>query len=214
MEYPLGPVPWALGTPDGMPIKTDKAVLMHNLEAASSHKSPSKERNHIYVIDGNALFHSLNKIPETFGEVARTVFNSLPGVSKVHFLTDNYKEDSIKSTERIRRGNSLAYSIAGPLMTTPRVWKEFLKNEDNEKDLINCILNEWQTDTYAQLLHNTEVYFACDNACFYLTSVDGKVTDSRLMINQSSSQEKADTLIILHGILQAKKQKMKNWISL
>ena len=103
MEYPLGPVPWALGTADGMPIKTDKAVLMHNLELedASSHKSPAKERNHIYVIDGNALFHSLNKIPETFGELARTVFNSLSQVhvSKVHFLTDNYEEDSIKSIE-------------------------------------------------------------------------------------------------------------------
>ena len=61
MEYLLGPVPWALGTADGMPIKTDKAVLLHNLEDASSYKSPTKERNHIYVIDGNALFHSLNK---------------------------------------------------------------------------------------------------------------------------------------------------------
>ena len=38
MEYPLGPVPWALGTADGMPIKTDKAVLMPNLEDASSQK--------------------------------------------------------------------------------------------------------------------------------------------------------------------------------
>ena len=38
MEYPRGPVPWALGTDDGMPIKTDKAVLMHNFEDASSHK--------------------------------------------------------------------------------------------------------------------------------------------------------------------------------
>ena len=127
MEYPLRLVPWALGTPDGIPIKTDKAVLMHNLEDASSQKSPAKGRNHIYVIDGNALFHRLNKIPETFGELARKVFNSLPQLSKVHFLTDNYKEDSIKSIERIRRGNSHAYSIAGPLMKTPRVWKEFLK---------------------------------------------------------------------------------------
>ena len=56
-----------------------------------------------YIIDGNAVFHSLNKVPETFGEVAKTVFASLPQVSKVHFLTDNYKNDSIKS---IRRGNS------------------------------------------------------------------------------------------------------------
>ena len=89
-------------------------------------------------------------------------------------------------------------------MKTPRVWKEFLKNEVNKKELINFILNEWQTDTYAQLLHNRKVYFACDNACFFLTSVDGKVTDSRPMINLSSSQEEADTLIILHGIFASK----------
>lgn len=29
MGYPLGPVQWALATPDGMLIKTNKAVLMH-----------------------------------------------------------------------------------------------------------------------------------------------------------------------------------------
>ena len=130
MEYPSGQFHghWE----QLMPIKTDKAVLMHNLEDASSPKSSANERNHIYVIDSNAFFHSLNKIPETFGELARTVFNSLPQMSKVHFLADNYKEDSVKSIERIRRGNSHAYSIAGPLMKTPRVWKEFLKNEDNK----------------------------------------------------------------------------------
>ncbi|GFR68590.1 hypothetical protein ElyMa_002025600 [Elysia marginata] len=32
MEYLLGPVPWALATPDGMPMKTNKAVLMQKLE--------------------------------------------------------------------------------------------------------------------------------------------------------------------------------------
>ena len=89
-------------------------------------------------------------------------------------------------------------------MKTPRVWKKFLKNEDNKKKLINFILSEWQTDTYAQLLHNREVYFACDNACFFLSSVDGKVTDSRPMINMSFSQEEADTLIILHGVFASK----------
>ena len=105
-------------------------------------------RNHIYIIDGNALFHSLNKVPETFGEVAKKVFTFLPQVSKDHFLTDNYKDYSIKSIEIIRRGNSHAYSIAGPLMRTPKVWKEFLKNEDNKIELINFILNEWQSDTF------------------------------------------------------------------
>ena len=92
-------------------------------------------------------------------------------------------------------------------MKTPWVWKEFLKNEDNKKELMNFILNEWQTDTNAQLLYNRDVYFACDTACFFLTSVDGKVTDSRPMINLSSSQEEADTFIILHSIFASKEAK-------
>ena len=135
MEYALATVPWALGTADGMPIKTDKAVLMHNLEDASAYKSPTMERSKIHVLDGNALLHSLGNIPETFGELAKKCFTSIPRASKIHFITDIYKNDSIKSIERLRRRNSYGYSILlfHRMMKTPRVWKEFLKNEDNKK---------------------------------------------------------------------------------
>ena len=34
LSYPLGPVPWLLATADGMPIKTDKAKLLHYLESS------------------------------------------------------------------------------------------------------------------------------------------------------------------------------------
>ena len=51
MECPCGPVPWALGTADGMPIKTDKTVLIHNLEDASAYKSPAMERSKIHVLE-------------------------------------------------------------------------------------------------------------------------------------------------------------------
>ena len=34
LSYPLGPVPWSLATADGMPIKTDKAKLLHYLESS------------------------------------------------------------------------------------------------------------------------------------------------------------------------------------
>ena len=69
MAYPLGPVPWSLATPDGMPIKTDKSVLMHRLEDASALRSP-RSTIQIHVIDGNALFHRLAQLPDTFGEIA------------------------------------------------------------------------------------------------------------------------------------------------
>ena len=202
LEYPLGPVPWSLATADGMPIKTDKAVLMHNLEkeASYSYIAPDKDRDHIHIIDGNALFHTLSQIPETFGEVAHKIFTSLPKVEKLHFLTDNYNDVSIKSIERMRRGDSYQHTIAGPSMTTPKIWKEFLKNEDNKKELIQFIFTEWQKDTYANLLHNREIFFASDNLCYILTSLDGNVTESRPVTNLSTSQEEADTIIILHTL--------------
>ena len=152
MEYPLGPVPWSLATADGMPIKTDKSALMTKLEEEAAYKHPKKESEHVHVIDGNALFHSLTQIPETFGEVAEQLFKSLPKVKRVHFLTDNYHDVSIKLTERQRRGESHAVSLSGPSMRTPKKdnWKEFLKNPDNKKQFIPFILTEWEKDDYAK----------------------------------------------------------------
>ena len=43
----------------------------------------------IVLLDGNALFHSLGNIPETFGEVAKQIFTSMSQASKIHFVTDN-----------------------------------------------------------------------------------------------------------------------------
>ena len=90
MTYPLGPVPWALATADGLPIKTDKAVLMHKLEDPSTIQISIQEKGEhdVYVMDGNALFHSLTSLPDTFGQLAFKIFCALPKVSKVHFVTD------------------------------------------------------------------------------------------------------------------------------
>ncbi|GFR97069.1 hypothetical protein ElyMa_002737100 [Elysia marginata] len=71
IEYPLGPIAWALATPDGMPIKTNKAVLMHRLEEQSALYISAKEQQHIHVIDGNALSHALADLLMTSGELAK-----------------------------------------------------------------------------------------------------------------------------------------------
>ncbi|GFS21423.1 hypothetical protein ElyMa_001594000 [Elysia marginata] len=200
MEYPLGPVPWALTTPDGMPMKTHKAVLMQKLEDVSALQIPAKERNHVHIIDGNALFHAQSHLPETFGELAYNIFCALPKVANVHFITDNYKEHSIKSLERNKRGESQAYIVRGSSTKLLSEWKSFLRNDENKKHFIQFLLNEWQQDAYAKLLLNREVIFACDNQCFVLSTADRETTDARLLQNLSSSHEEADTLLILHSI--------------
>ncbi|GFO06442.1 hypothetical protein PoB_003294700 [Plakobranchus ocellatus] len=49
MEFPLGPMPWALATSDGFPMKTNKAVLMHKLEDTSALKSQTTDKGHMHI---------------------------------------------------------------------------------------------------------------------------------------------------------------------
>ena len=51
---------WALATPDGLPVKTKKAKLRHQLEddAALVHR-PCLDDLGAYVVDRNALLHAL-----------------------------------------------------------------------------------------------------------------------------------------------------------
>ena len=127
---------------------------------------PAKEKHHIDMIDGNALFYNLSQLAETFGELDYNIFCALPKVAKVHFPTDNYMEYFIKSLKRTRRGESQAYILRGSSTKLPREWKSFLKNDENKKQFIQFLLHEWQQDTSAQLLLNRKVIFACEKQCF------------------------------------------------
>ena len=72
LSLPLGPVPWPLSTPDGIPTKTDKSKLLHFLE---SHIESSIDQPYsaAHIIDGTAILHSLTAIPVTFEEHAESV---------------------------------------------------------------------------------------------------------------------------------------------
>ena len=50
------------------------------------------------------------------------------------------------------------------------------------------------------MLQGREIVFACDFECFLLSSEDGITTDATPLPNLASSQEEADTLIILHSL--------------
>ena len=68
--------------PDGFPVKTDKAKLMHQLEddAALVHH-PCLDDLGAYVVDGNALLHALTALPQTFVELSESVQPAAQGES-------------------------------------------------------------------------------------------------------------------------------------
>ena len=69
LKYSLGPVPWALANPDGSPMKTIKAKVLHLLEEST----PPLElvpADAAVLIDGMALLQCLTAVSGTFGELA------------------------------------------------------------------------------------------------------------------------------------------------
>ena len=75
---------------------------------------------------------------------------------------------------------------------------KILANDENKKRLLSLIINEWSSDTYAPLLKNRELYFVNGEECTLITSENGDTTDVRPVPELYSSQEEADTPIILH----------------
>ena len=197
LTYPMSPVPWALANPDGLPVKTDKAKLMHMLEKHVDFEHPQLE-SCTFVIDGNAMLQSLVGLPGTFGELAQKIFSLLPKSERVDFVTDTYQEHSIKASERARRGTTETFLLKGPLTKIPKDWKGFLSNGQNKMEVMKLVLSEWQKTDYASKLKGRRIYFTTGHECTCLFSEDGLTVSGDPQPDLHSVQEEADTKIILH----------------
>ena len=86
---------------DGIPVLSSTSVLV----ILSCQLIP--------VIRLNVLIHTVSSVPDTFDQLAKKIFLMLPQVGQIHFVTDTYKELSIKSRERIRHGTAETLIIHG-----------------------------------------------------------------------------------------------------
>jgi len=143
-EFSLGSIPWSLATADSGLVKTDKAQLMHAVEAITDNSDNVTLGKTVNIMDGNALMQSLTRLPQTFEDLAMLIFTCLPKSHTVHFVTDTYLENSIKQLERARRGSPAAYIIGGSKTKLPRDFKMFLHNSENKRQLtcLVCVLND------------------------------------------------------------------------
>ena len=91
LSHPLGPVPWSLATADGALVKTNKAKLLHALETEQFLARRPEIEYMNCIIDGNAILPAQVVLLTTFGELAEKVFDQLPKVSRVDFVTDTYR---------------------------------------------------------------------------------------------------------------------------
>ena len=159
MKYQLTPVPYCFGSSDGFLGKTNKAKgIQYLLQDVDDARSPESSST-LQIIDGNAIFHCLSDLPDTFGEIAEKIFKTMPKESDVVFSTDMYNEKSIKSQERIRRGCSERYLVKGPSVRRPANWKDFLSNDDNKDMLTDILLSVWSDNSFASHIAGRKVGF-------------------------------------------------------
>ena len=112
--HPLGPLPWSLATPDGIPCKMSKAILARELQKDSVYveviPSPSAT-----LIDGMALVQKTKEDHKTFGQLATAILNYAlrdgHWNDKIVFNFDVYKEDSIKRLKDSGVNKILVFSI-------------------------------------------------------------------------------------------------------
>jgi len=114
LSHPLGPLPWALSTPDGLLTKTDKAspssLLQKNVQF-----SEEVPVNSAAVIVGMSLVQRLKRDQLTFGDFAMTVLCMAmkEGVwcNRIDVVFDTYKELYIKNSERQLRGEESGHQL-------------------------------------------------------------------------------------------------------
>ena len=59
----------------------------------------------LVIEDGNAVFHGISAIPDTFQMIGNPLLKKLPKSCDTIFSTDLYKKISTKRQERLRRGH-------------------------------------------------------------------------------------------------------------
>ena len=63
---------------------------------------------------------------------------------------------------------------------------------------VNMLKEEWKKDTYAERLLGRKIFIVCEETFLLLTSSNVKHIEATEVIELRSSQEEADTRIVLH----------------
>jgi len=196
--YPLGPLPWSLADPYGLPRKTCKAKLSQQLERQSP-VTENYPENATSIFDGMAVLQKM-KIPSgaTFHLVANRVFELVmsTGSKRVDVVFDVYREVSIKNVERSKRvstSDGVQYKNILPAYTV-KSWNKLLSVTSNKPEIVKFLVSEWRKETFRGKLGNRILYVTTEDHCWRVNA-DTCEPVPELRCNH----EEADTRMVLHA---------------
>ena len=206
LTYTLGPQSASLAYPDGSLMKTNKAVLM---ETMITEVTPSPHvdipAGSTWIWDAMALIQSMKRQPtfEKFADAVLQVLlkNARKTNSKfVHFVPDQYWENSIKDAERNRRGADklVEINIYKPDLDTPPQWSKYLSSGKNKEKLLNFLYMIW-CKVDKSVLGDITIVVGHGNECHKIYVNDQNSVEVLPIPELYSTQEEADTRLLLHS---------------
>ena len=198
------PVPLALAELNGLLRSGDKTLLqkrlLENIECPESLNLYGKMS--CLIIDGQALVCSLRKPKEinTFGQLAdkfiQSVLSQGSSYDRIDVVFDRYRDNSTKENTRNRRAKdqkAIRKMITGRDVPLPENWDNFMACKENKSDYADLL----STELKRQAPNGKQIVISGGfKDELEVWSSDETIDTSQL----SSTQEEADTRMVLHAI--------------
>jgi len=199
------PVPSSIFNEDGTMLKCKKSDFMTMLEDLLPNKITQIHKADTMIFDGMAIVQSLQPHSEhlTFKNMAENFMNHslklarhVTNVKNIHIVFDRYRNNSLKTQTRNRRGDRAASSaihIHGDL-AIPKDWKSFLSIGKNKERLIS-FYTQYMVH-HSALTENERLFISggAEEKCLLVTGASCRDVE-----DLQSNHEEADTRIILHA---------------
>ena len=151
------------------------------------------------IVDGMSIVQKLDGNQKTFGDIAKTVLKIViregDKGDRVDVVFDVYREGSIKDEERVNRGSGSGVKFKS-LATGHKVkqWRSFLSEAQNKTMLIEFITEEWKSNESKSMIGQKTLFVTCGQKCWHIGQMGASLVN-----DLKSSQEEADTRILLHA---------------
>ena len=205
LTHELGPLPWSLASSDGSLAKTNKAILSKELENGVECLSNLPDLTRAVIIDAMAVMQALVRVPDRLSELADMVTTRIliegEEAARIDFVGDQYPANSIKNTERSKRGRDgeLVINITNGQQFCPRQWRKFMANGSNKTGLLIFLIREWSENAvYAEKIKDRTLFVTHGDNCTKLTSSNGTINVCTVL-ELCSNREEADTRMLLHA---------------
>ena len=200
IKLPLLAVPLNIANGDGSCRETIKNELMHVINSKRNvnfAQAPSEKVSN-FVINFIALLQILTVIPKIFENLIWKTIKMLPArFITLHVVADSYREVSIKSVEKKKRGITPKIYVKWVSSNVPRELQQFFQNSDNKSRLIELFIDDVIQKRYKVLNVTiaTKILLSKDGLCRSVT-----FSSATEMTDLSSNHEEADTKVILHCV--------------